>query len=181
MGDNLMILMERGEFTSDEFVDLFLIEMREEISSYRRLLPSFELYNEALKNWSVVQKQLDKSLFWEYDNLLTPAFIEYERLKSEYFWTMGLVDALNQRIQDMAVIETEMDLPDPLGVEFRLDQACEHYIGQLEKEYRAKCREHLRIWKEWEKSDRYLYYKHGVGFAQKLLGRTGFKCNPGGA
>lgn len=176
-----MILVERGESSSDKFVSLFLIEMRADVFYHRKSLPSYERYSKTMKDWATIQKQLDKSLFREYDNVLTPAFIEYERLKSEYFWTMGLTDAMNQRIQDMAVIETETDLPDPLGVELRLDQACKHYISQLEEKYRANCAEHLRVWKDWEDSGRYLYYRHGVEFAQKLLGRTGFKCNPGDA
>lgn len=166
-----MIPTGHGEIASDEFVDSFMTEIRIEIYPQRKSLPNYEHYTKTVTEWSAIKRTLDESFFRAYDDVLTLAFIDYEKLISEFFWTLGLVDAVNQRIQDMTVIETGTDLPDPSGVESNLNRVCEHYISRLEEKYRAKCSEHLRVWKEWASSGRYLYYKHGVEFTQKLLGR----------
>lgn len=158
---------------SDEFVMTFSDQVDLAVVAYRSRQPEFEKYQWGRTDWSNVLDKLDKSLYWEYENEVVTAAANLEGLCGDFFWVLGLKDAVAGHIKSREDILAHADIPGWEDAEKQLATVCDHFTSRLSKENKSKCSEHLKMRKELIKESRYLYYCHGVEFTQAWLRTTG--------
>lgn len=168
---------DRKGALAENFVESFMYEMASDVLIFCAAQPNFKKYRDASEKWDEVVKHLDRSLFDDYDDNVTGAFSEYEKILVEFLWVRGLIDATKGTTQSVSDIAECGDIPGLENAEQELASVCKEFYNKLAPEYKPKCVENLTRLKERIDNNRYCYYLHGLEFSRTLLERVGINQN----
>lgn len=168
---------DRKGALSEDFVDSFMYEMASDVLIFCNEQPNIEKYRSASGTWLEALAHLDRSFFEAYDNEVTDAFSEYEKILVEFLWLRGLIDATKGIERSKSDIDEWGDIPGLKSAEQQLADECKKFCDKLSSEYKAKCIENMQCLKDKIDDNRYCYYLHGLQFSRTLLERVGIAQN----
>lgn len=164
---------DRKGALAENFVESFMYEMASDVLVFCSSQPNYQKYRDASKKWDEVIRRLDRSLFNDYDDNVTGAYSEYEKILVEFLWVRGLIDATKGITQSASDIAECGDIPGLEKAEQELASVCKEFCNKLATEYKPTCIENLTRIKERIDSNRYCYYLHGLEFMKTILERVG--------
>ena len=60
--------------------------------------PHFDQLSQSRVAWGEVRKALDEPTIESYENAVNRAFADYEALLKDYFWSLGLISAVEKHL-----------------------------------------------------------------------------------
>lgn len=156
---------------AEDSIGDFLLKLSEKVYNMRRGTPEYAAFRQQRGAWNDTLKGLGGDLLEQYDNLIMPAFLDYQETLENYLITQGILRTIEHRAEDV----------DPAGLEILgldavaagLEAACGEFVGHLTEETAEQCAAYLRLRREMIDAGRGLCWQCGVEFAEGLLAREG--------
>lgn len=161
--------------TSESYVSDILIAVSDEIDETRKSRPSYALYRQKSESWEQVLKGLSKALWREYDREVEDAFYAYQKVAEDYFFALGVDDAIHGRFRFEADYTAGVVTPGLDCAENRLEQVCRHFARQLAPDDRESFSAYYEAKKEMILDGRYIWYRYGLEFIQGLFRRVQYE------
>lgn len=125
----------------------------------------------ARKRWEKYFDFLDCDTQVEYEQTVINAFCDYEGIYSDFYWTQGL----------LAAVQSSLNAPDPIpGLaesEEALRRSWDDFAGRLSEEQKAPFYNYVKAKKESIDSTKDCAYLHGYESAMALVSNIGIKAN----
>ena len=137
--------------------------------------PEYAVFEKQKKNWNITLQRLGRQMQEQYDNLVIPAFLDYQETLENYLIARGILQTIGRRPgrgKSRGVHVERMEVPGLGEAAERLAGACRTFTGQLEEEDAGLCAAYLERRKEIIDAVRGLCWQCGVEFAEGLLART---------
>ena len=129
---------------SEDFINDFLLKLSNEVYKARCETPEYVAFLKQRRAWNETLERLDGRFLKEYDNVVAPAFIDYQETLENYL----IAQAARA-----------------------LEEVCGAFANQLAGEAAAQCAAYLQLRREIIDAGRGLCWQCGVEFAKGLLPR----------
>lgn len=154
---------------SEDFINDFLLKLSNEVYKARCETPEYVAFLKQRRAWNETLERLDGRFLKEYDNVVAPAFIDYQETLENYLIAQAILQTIEHRVGD--VDQKRIEVPGHTEAAARLEEVCGAFANQLAGEAAAQCAAYLQLRREIIDAGRGLCWQCGVEFAKGLLPR----------
>ena len=160
-----------GPILEEDFIGDFLLKLSDEVYDIREGMPEYAAFKKQRGVWNDTLEGLDGDFLEQYDNIITPVFMDYQETLENYLITQAILRTIAHRAGDVEPAGLEIPGLDAAAAE--LEAACAQFTGGLPEEAAGQCAAYLRLRREMIDAGRGLCWQCGVEFAEGLLAQEG--------
>ncbi len=162
------------KLTSSALLDLILIHASITAESTFLTTPHYDRLSQSQAAWREVLKTLEEPAIEGCENTVNQAFAEYEALLNDYFWTLGIISAIEKHLSAGDGSEQQGNTPGSLiAAEGKLKQVCNQFSELMSAENKEKCEDYFMLRKSAVDIVGAYFCRHGMDFVNELLARVG--------
>lgn len=154
---------------AEDFITDFLLKLSNEVYKARCETPEYVAFLKQRRAWNETLERLDGRFLKEYDNVVAPAFIDYQEALENYLIAQAILQTIEHRVGD--VDPERIEVPGLAEAAARLEEVCGAFANQFAGEAAAQCAAYLKLRREIIDAGRGLCWQCGVEFAKGLLPR----------